>query len=92
MLPGTYDEDDGLGIRHDVLVDSRIEVENAVHFLTEMNVMLDSIADDREGIWTDGERRRLRSMQGTVQGLIERKEADLEEISEEYERVREEML
>lgn len=83
MLPGTYREDDSEGVRKDVLMEARIEAENYKSQLQEMNVVLDSIADDREGIWTDDQRAEIRLMQKTMRTLIEQCDEMISDIDEE---------
>lgn len=91
MLPGTYREDDALGVRLDTLVDARMENEASKSQLRNAYVQFDSVADDREGIWTDDERREVRQMQKTTETLIEQLEENVSDIDDELEAVREEL-
>jgi len=84
MLPGTYRDDDPLGVKRDTLADSSSEVNNAIHQLEDINVRLDSIADSTNGIWTEDELAEVRMLQKTVRALLESKEQDLEDINDEF--------
>lgn len=77
-----------MGVRHDTLVEARIEVESAKHQLEDMYVTLDSLADDREGIWTEEERAKVRSMQKAAQILADSCGDNLDDIDDELETVR----
>lgn len=76
MIPDTYNPDDDVGVRHDTLVEARIEVDSAIYRLRQINVELDALADDREGIWTADQRTELREMQRTAQAMAEACETD----------------
>lgn len=85
MLPGTYREDDSIGIKRDVLRDSLIESEDYKHRLQDVYVEFDSMADDDEGVWTDDERSEIRLMQKTVKALIDSTDENIDDIREELE-------
>lgn len=87
MLPNTYDRDDSIGVRRDTLCDALSDAKHAEEVLKEINVQLDDIADDREGIWTDDERSELRMMQETVQTLIEASQKTQGDIAHELKKV-----
>ncbi len=91
MLPRIYNEDDALGVRMDTLVEGRIEAENARAQLEDFNVVLDSLADDRNGIWSDEDRRRLRTMQQECRSMMEQLEGDKREINSELRQVKAEI-
>lgn len=83
MLPGTYREDDSEGVKQDVLRDARIEAEGYKSQLQEMDVILDGMADDREGIWTDDQRAEIRLMQQTIRTLVEQCSEMVDDIDDE---------
>jgi hypothetical protein len=90
MLPGTYDDDDSTGVRRDILVDARVKLQSDLYDLREMNVNLDGMADDVDGIWTKDDRATMRSHQKEVQELIAVGEDNLADIEEELARVKQE--
>ena len=88
MLPGTYREDDADGVKLDTLVEARIEILSAKAQLQDINVMLDGLADDNEGIWTDDERTQLRQMQRDAQKLAEVCQENASDVTEELEQLK----
>lgn len=91
MLPRIYDPDASVGVRHDSLVDARIEAETAEYQLRQMHVMLDGMADTREGIWTEDQMSELRDMQARISTLLNAIETTVQDTEDELGRVHEEL-
>lgn len=87
MLPNDYHPDDDYGVRLDVLVDGRMMAEHTRHQLRRVNVILDDLADDPV-VLTPDETREIRQLQRTVQALLASKEEDVEDMTEEIERLK----
>lgn len=68
-----------------------MEVGSAKAQLKDVYVTMDSLADDREGIWTEDERQEIRLIQKTAKALVESCGENIDDIQDELDAVEEEM-